>query len=193
MSTITISSTKDYAKFKLIKGNRWMDKGHVKKLVASFSKFNFTRYRPILVTKDMKIIDGQHSFEASKYLKENIFFMVVPDGDLSVTQLLNSNVRPWRIMDFCKSYAEIGKQDYIDLLVFVEKYELPVSVAANMLTGRANIQGGAAASDTLRSGAFKITTKTGAQELAKRIGEIQPFLASRDITSRSLIGSIKKA
>jgi hypothetical protein len=75
----TILSTKNYDVFNFIDWNRTICKNNLLKLVNE-NKLNFQMHKfPILVTRDFKIIDGQHRFEASKKLGCPVYYII--DGD----------------------------------------------------------------------------------------------------------------
>ena len=72
---IQVNQTKDYSKFKFLKLNRAVNKRHVTNLM----KLNKERSRfhlfPIVVDKDMNIIDGQHRYTACKENNSPIFYI----------------------------------------------------------------------------------------------------------------------
>ncbi len=66
----------EYSKFKKIEWNRKIDENNVKKLLKeNEKKFQLHKF-PIIVTKDFKIIDGQHRFEVAKKLKSPVYYIV---------------------------------------------------------------------------------------------------------------------
>lgn len=72
---IQVNQTKDYSKFKFLELNRTVDELHVKNLM----KLNEERSRfhlfPIVVDKDMNIIDGQHRYTACKKSDSPVFYI----------------------------------------------------------------------------------------------------------------------
>ncbi len=70
-----IEKTKEYSKFKHLKGNRPIQKYHLKKLKQSIEKDNCLNLHPIIVNKNFEIIDGQHRLEVAKQLDLDIFFI----------------------------------------------------------------------------------------------------------------------
>lgn len=68
----------NYDMFKKIEWNRSVDKGNFTKLLKeNREKFQLHRF-PILVTKDFKIVDGQHRFEVAKEIGSPIYY--IQDG-----------------------------------------------------------------------------------------------------------------
>ncbi len=72
---IQVNQTKDYSRFKFLELNRAINKLHVKNLM----KLNEERSRfhlfPIVVDKDMNIIDGQHRYTACKESDSPVFYI----------------------------------------------------------------------------------------------------------------------
>lgn len=86
-----IKKTSNYEKFKIIDWNREINKPNVKKLVEeNLVKFQLHKF-PILVTKNYKIIDGQHRYYASQELGCPIYYIVANDMDESVYSVNSVN------------------------------------------------------------------------------------------------------
>ena len=69
-----VNSTNDYLKFKTLKGNRNVNKLHVRRLKESFKEAYLLS--PIIVNQNFEIIDGQHRFEAAKSMELPINFII---------------------------------------------------------------------------------------------------------------------
>lgn len=151
--TDLIKETMDYEKFTLVEGNRDVSRPHVQELINSFTKYpELTAARPILVNEKMEIIDGQHTFEALRFLNRPIYYIQQPGLTIAATQLLNSSHRSWRAIDFAKSYAAIGNKQYQDFLSYLYEYELGINPTIAYLQGS---QGGTS-NKGFRQGLFKI-------------------------------------
>ncbi len=72
---IHILQTKDYYIFKKMEGNRHLDRFHLKKLSAAIERDNQLNVHPIIVNRDLYVIDGQHRLEAAKILGIDIFYI----------------------------------------------------------------------------------------------------------------------
>lgn len=121
-----IFSTTDYDIFNFLTGNRTINANNVKKLKESISENGYKKSQPIIVNQDFEIIDGQHRFTACEELKLPIYFTIEREDEDSIklTQDLNKNQKNWGLIDYIKSYADRGYQDYINLLNFVEDRNL---------------------------------------------------------------------
>ena len=110
----SIYESTDYSEFKKLENNRDVLEGRFKKLVASFSVKSILN--PIIVNKEMEIIDGQGRFEARKSLGLPIQYIIEPGADIEDCKLMNRYNTKWSNLDFAKSYAQGGNKNYINLL-----------------------------------------------------------------------------
>ena len=77
VATFNVYQTKDYDKFKTIKGNRNIDEPHVRSLQRSFlENGNRMDQEPMEVTDDFAILDGQHRFTGSKRLDMPVCYII---------------------------------------------------------------------------------------------------------------------
>nr|MDA3821381.1 hypothetical protein [Bacteroidales bacterium] len=77
----------------------------VKKLTAAIDAKNLLHVNPILVTGEMKVIDGQHRLAAAETLKVPIYYLVAEDLEPKDISKLNSNQKNWVMMDYINFYA----------------------------------------------------------------------------------------
>lgn len=127
MNNLQIKKTQDYSIFNSIKGNREIQKSHVKNLTEAFSKnkakaSTILSYNPILVNEQLEVIDGQHRLEAAKKLGIPVYYIISNGLNLKDTQNLNSNNKPWRPIDYAKAFSESGNPSYTIYLDFVEAF-----------------------------------------------------------------------
>lgn len=127
-----IKQTKTYAQFKAIKGNRAVNKDHLRHLKESISDINMLAVNPIIVDEKFNVIDGQHRLEAAKQLSLPIFY-IVAKGNIQTVRLLNATNRMWHLVDYINSYSKYGFFDYEKILEFNKKYGVAYSTAAQML------------------------------------------------------------
>ena len=123
--------TKEYDKFSFIDGNREISETRVKNLIRSIKEVNLLPYKPILVTHNYKIIDGQHRFMACCKLNEPIYYIFLDDivDEDKAIQKLNINQRSWRQEDYMNNYCVKGLERYINLRNFIKKYNMTLSNA----------------------------------------------------------------
>jgi len=113
MSTQKYLSTNVYKKFKRLTGNRDVNRSHVNALKRSIQQNpEGIKFNPILVNDQMEVIDGQHRLKALEELKLPVYFIKAPNLTILDTQRLNSNSKQWNFMDYAKSFAEFGNENY---------------------------------------------------------------------------------
>jgi hypothetical protein len=127
--------TKNYSRFLFSKENREVKTKTVVAIKDSMSKFGFIPGRPVLITKEGVIIDGQHRFLAAKDLGIEIEFEIVEGNYIDKMIHLNSTQSNWSLEDYVNSYANQNIDCYRKLLKFQEKYELSLSSAITIFFG----------------------------------------------------------
>ena len=129
----TVLTTSDYSLFKTLKGNRMINTIHVKRLTKSFSKSYLLS--PIIVNKGFEIIDGQHRFEAAKQLKYPVNFIICSDYGLEEVQLLNTNMKNWKKVDYLNGYCDLDYPEYIKFRSFMNRFpKLGIASCETLLT-----------------------------------------------------------
>ncbi len=132
-----IQVTKDYSRFKLMAGNRVVDYNQVKRMKREMERNpHLFMGNPILVNENDFIIDGQHRRRAAQELGRPIYYVVVPGVTLDETRALNVTQKHWVLMDFAKSYADGGYDDYTKFINAVRKYpNLAPAIIMKVLAG----------------------------------------------------------
>ena len=137
MKTINqVYATNDYTMFRTLKGNRNVNKLHVRRLRESFK--NTYLMSPIIVNEKYEIIDGQHRYEAAKELQKPINYIVCSDYGLKEVQILNTNMKNWGRLDYLNAYCDLGYPEYLKFRNFMRRFkDLPIKVCEALLTNRA--------------------------------------------------------
>lgn len=169
-------STTDYKQFKILTSNRRVSKAHVRTLLRSMESHpDLFQYRPILINKNMFIIDGQHRFTAAQQLGVPVWYVEAPDMTIADTQAMNQNQRNWTPLDFARSFAAVGNKDYQTYIKFREDYpHFEHAVTHNILTGvysGSTAKGGIAG--RFKTGEFKVSEDLEeASNLADQLEEL---------------------
>lgn len=166
--------TSDYSKFRYISSNRPISRKHVQALIISFQDNpKLVSTRPILVNERMEIIDGQHRLQACEALGWPVQYIVAPGLDIATAQLMNVLQKPWIVMDYVRSYALAGNQEYIRFLAYFEEYPIALTPLAVYVTGK----NGKFLSRDVRNGTFKLDTDTARVERdLSRLADFGPFI-----------------
>lgn len=183
-----IKSTTEYKMFKTVKGNRPPLPYHIRTLANSIARKNLLSKNPIIVNKDMAVIDGQHRLAAAQELKVPIYYMVEDDASLAEVQMLNSANRAWYLWDFLNSYASVGNQHYITLREFVIDNKLPITVALTILSDEPR--------DTVKKlfkeGKFAATTTDAAKAFATKLRFFRRYVVATHRNNKSFIDAVKR-
>lgn len=130
-----IYKTTDYSVFRDIVGNREISQKHVLNLVRAITKKNMLQGNPIIVTKDMRVVDGQHRLAAARVLKTAIYYTIVDEASLEDIQLMNTTTKTWSGHDYLRSYASLGKEEYKIVLHYYEKTGIILSNLVTIFSG----------------------------------------------------------
>lgn len=97
-----IKTTTDYSMFKWLEGNRNINEVNKYNLIDNINKNGYIG-SPIIVNENMEIIDGQHRYEACKYLGVPIPYIVVEGLTIKDVITMNNSGRKWKNIDYITS------------------------------------------------------------------------------------------
>lgn len=120
-----ILSSKNYEKFKNIKGNRVIRHNNFEQIKESMKQK--VLLIPILVNEKMEIIDGQHRFEACKELGLPVNYYIVEGYGIEDVERANRASSNWTLADFLNSYILSEVDAYVRVGNILNEY--PISVA----------------------------------------------------------------
>jgi hypothetical protein len=133
------NKTKDYSIFTFRKDNRKaISPSHVKRLVESIQVKNLLPSKPIEVTKDMEIINGQHRLLAAKQLGLDVYY-TINENFTPEEIVLISITKNWMIEDFLNYFVVNGAPEYIKFRDFCTSVGVNSRVALNLLIGDTKI------------------------------------------------------
>ena len=164
--------TSDYSIFNTIEGNRNISREHVSRLANAIENKNLLQYFPVLVNENMEVIDGQHRLMAAAKLGYDVHYEVVPGLTIEHVVSINTNLRKWTLMDFIESYIELGKNDYVILKGFIERYKMGASLSAGLLMGFQALRGGSHIAQTIKDGKFSIGSFDQAEKIAEQLQKL---------------------
>lgn len=96
---------------------------------------------PIIVNKDMQIIDGHHLFQARKKKNLPILYYVVPDADARTIRMINLPRTNWSTTDLVKSFLDSGSElirMYAKTLITDAK--IPSGLIPTFITGKSSMK-----------------------------------------------------
>ena len=133
-----IYSTKDYSRFSFLDNNRIVKSSHVDMLKKSIKNIDLTKYNPIKVDANLRIIDGQHRFHACMELGLPIYYVVLNGVDAEQAMIIdNQNNKKWEMMDWLRYRANKNGGCYKQLLDFVQQTCTTISNAMVIFPAKA--------------------------------------------------------
>jgi hypothetical protein len=151
-----VQKTNEYGKFNILKGNRPIDRYHLKKLKESIEKDNHLNLHPIIVNQNFEVIDGQHRLEAAKQLGLDIFF--IKSDSVTDEHLIHCNVnqKSFEVENYIDYFAiKERKEEYIQLKDMLKSSGLKPKALLTLILGvvSSNLL------EFLKTGKFKFPTK----------------------------------
>jgi hypothetical protein len=199
-SSIVVYYSTEYARFKMLNGNRQLNERKIKKIISEIANGNdMLRYKPIEVKENkdrLEILDGQHRFYISKYLKKPVYYILVDENKTMVDiAKINSNVDKWKGADFLNCYIQQGNADYERLRLFSETYEFSLSVSLKLLAhGHPGSEGtDHGSSEEFKNGSFQIKYWDEAVKIAVECKKFYSFHYHRERSFVIAIYRIMKA
>lgn len=110
-----VFQTKDYSKFKLIRGNRVIKNPKIKKLAKSMSESGWLPGSYVVVNSKGEIIDGQHRVMAAMSLNIPIIYTTERKADDKVMRGLNTGGDNWQMNDHLHGFVEDNNEHYVKL------------------------------------------------------------------------------
>lgn len=118
-----VLKTKNYDKFKLMGGNRKTNPTNLNQIIKSMEEKQLMI--PILVNEKFEIIDGQHRFQACKYLGLPVYYIVQQGYDIN--DVIRANVnggRKWYDTDYLHMYCEENDERYLRVKKILESFSI---------------------------------------------------------------------
>ena len=122
-----MQTTKNYSVFKPHPANREIVPNLIQKLTPSLKQHGWIEGRPLLVNINGEVLDGAHRLEVAKLFNLTVPYVTLEGDDEAQIIALNANQSPWKILDFIRSYAVQGNDQYRKLLKFEEKYQFGIT------------------------------------------------------------------
>lgn len=147
-----IHVTKDYSVFLFLDANR--DIVHEKKIEDSINKIGLIP-APIICNDKMQVIDGQGRVKVCEKLGLPVFYIIVPGLGVKDCISMNVSQTPWNMLDYIKSYASQGNENYIKLLDLVKSHP---SISIKVLTSVLHDVTNGVSNDIIKRGEFTMDT-----------------------------------
>ncbi len=173
----SIMETSDYDKFKFVVGNRHIDRKHVDKIKGELKMKVIVD--PIMVNKDMGILDGQHRYTARKELGLPIQYYVGQDMTPEEIARMNDVAKKWKPENYADVYLTESYRVYRSFRQIYPQFNHSIAI---VLLTNGNSVGDGDAETSFRQGKFLVRSINKADTLAKNliaIGEFTPVYKRR--------------
>ena len=120
----SIMQTENYDMFKLVKGNRRINKANYAKLVKSMKEEQLVI--PIVVNEKYEIIDGQHRYMASKDLEKPIYYFMVRGYGLEQVKRANIASSNWKKENYLEMFVAEQNHVYKEFEEIKDRYDLNI-------------------------------------------------------------------
>ena len=164
-----VYGTTDYEMFSFIKGNRGITESQVNAIVNNIvNDKDLLRYKPIMVNRNMGVLDGQHRLLAAQKAGVTIWWNPAPD-DINLLTIANlNNGNKWSPKNFVSLYAASNKKAYILFRKFYSDYKLSTSTAL-LLFGRQTMR-------SLREGTLHANDLLMYEEFAEALTDVRKYV-----------------
>lgn len=179
MTTVTnqVMTTDEYDKFKVLIGNRDLNRLHLQRLEKSILKNPL--FTTIMVNEKFEIIDGQHRFNIIKKHKLPLNYIICQGYGLDEVHVLNANQKKFDAIDYLDGYVKQGLPEYIKFKNFMDKFDFKIMVCLSLLRNTA--QNGTNTRD-FYEGTFVCQNIAKAEKLAKDLIKIRSLFEDADKT-----------
>lgn len=182
-----IFETKEYDKINQLEGNRKILINNVKNIKKSIKENGYKKSKPISIDNNLNVIDGQHRKQACEELNIGVPFVIENEhnNSLILTQSLNTNQKNWSLIDYVRSYASLGKKDYIIFLKILKEEEISASTLVWLLYKSRNGE----AQDKIKKGKL-ICTELHALKISQtlsKVKEIRKVIPEKSIQYKHLL------
>lgn len=183
---LPVHISKDYDKFGFFAENRPINMQHVNNLAKDLLQNNFLRKDPIKVTKDYKIIEGQHRFLAAKRVGAEVYYIIDEDDldPLDTMLTANTNQRSWTAKDFVHHLAQRGNKDFQVIQKMQKLYNLPISVLVTFTGNKVTLKG-ASIRDRIQKDSFALGDAEEFENICEYFYNFLEIL--RKFSARSLV------
>lgn len=120
---LIIKESTNYGQFKKLLGNRDISKARIKNIKESILRIGY-QPAPILINENWEIIDGQGRAKAAEELSLPILY--IQKAGLTINDCISMNIKMknWSEIDYIKSFADRGNEDYRRLYDLIVEYSV---------------------------------------------------------------------
>lgn len=176
-----ILQTKNYGMFKFDSLNRAIRQDKLDRLYDAVQAKNLLHLFPIVTTRALIVIDGQHRLKTAEALDVPIYYIVSSQMKIEDAAFVNTNTDNWRAVDYLEHWCKVGLPDYIGFRDFWEAHPfMSFSAVLSVLAYGGNSYEGAGSSASLFQsfigGKFKIANIAFATKVARMARDFSQWI-----------------
>jgi len=176
-----ILQTTNYSMFKLDPLNRAIRQDKLDRLYDAVQAKNLLHLFPIVTTRALVVIDGQHRLKTAESLGVPIYYIVSSQMKIEDAAFVNTNTDNWRSVDYLDHWCKVGLPDYIWFRDFWEANSfMSFSSVLNVLAYGGNSYDGAGRSANLTRlfthGQFKVANIAFATKVARMARDFSQWI-----------------
>lgn len=160
---MALLTTKDYTIFKKVSENRKLNEFNIKQLMNSLATKNNLHLKPIIVDKNLCVMDGQHRLEAARRLHIEVVYEIDENAEAEDIILYNANQKSWKIAEYMNFFCEKEYKEYLSLRKFCEDNNVSI------MQFRALMGSGEDFTERFRKGKFVFPAQDKMEKLTEKM------------------------
>jgi hypothetical protein len=185
-----VYESSDYERFHLLPENRDIDFKHLRKLVGLLGQKNMLHLKPIDVTPEGGIIDGQHRWAAARELGISFFYRVgetLTEADITALNIAQKN---WTGIDYLHYWTVKGAPAYQMLTAFRERHPRISFSNAKMMLSEPGLN---AVLDDFNAGRWVAADEDAAEQVAQLMERIKEETGFKKTTHTRFVAALYRA
>lgn len=136
-----ILQTANHEIFRLDPSNRKISQDKLDRMYTAIEARNLLHLFPIVVSRDLTVIDGQHRLKVAQALGTPIYYIVSDQMRIEDASLINTNIDRWKAEDWLDHWCSRGMPEYLRLKEFWGRHKWLTLSAARYLCYTGDISG----------------------------------------------------
>ncbi len=120
--SLIVTGTTNYDQFVLDPVNRPIKEAKVLALMEEVKEINLLREYPIIVDRNMVVLDGQHRLTVARRLGVPIFYILSENVTTAAIPRAAAHVTQWKMDDYLHHYCALGYPEYLKVKEFRARF-----------------------------------------------------------------------
>lgn len=119
----TILQTTKYGMFRLDATNRKISQDKLDRMYAAIEKRNLLHLFPIVVSRNLTVIDGQHRLKVAEALNTPIYYIISDQMRIEDAAFINGVTDTWKGQDWLHHWCALGLPEYLKVKEFWGRHQ----------------------------------------------------------------------